>query len=394
VINVMVDWLQNNVNWEMYAAFFAVVAFIYALVKWGLKGIKYIAIRLWRVITRYRPNVPRETVRIIPTQTCQWSKASLHDEKGIHVIGRFYVTNIINEPVRLLATKLIKTSTEGMVLVKHPTQNFVGAYDVLPNTTSEVITDFTVIPFTKEDTNDLLSDVLLTDQYANQHRVKKVRFRGPSLPVAKKNEPRKEAIYGISDPLEKQIVSILKDEVIRYAECGRRVGGLGSVHTIINGADYPGVGTDTKIQGSPVVQSIHPNPSTVSITSDNATALYSIYQKLDSDVERDGYVAILLSRLSKDSEYAPIGYLIMYTLFQIGYLPQALEKAKEDLQRDSEYGFSDLLRLLDGLLKFKHPEFDDTLLDKIEKFIQGIDEHTFRIQERLVAIRADRFRKR
>ena len=36
-------------------------------------------------------------------------------------------------------------------------------------------------------------------------------------------------------PLVKQIVAILKDEVNRYKECGRPVGGLGSVqvHVII-----------------------------------------------------------------------------------------------------------------------------------------------------------------
>jgi hypothetical protein len=57
---------------------------------------------------------------------------------------------------------------------------------------------------------------------------------------------------------------------------------------------------------------------------------------------------------------------------------------------DGEFGFNDLLRLLDGLLRFEHPKFTPDLLDEVERFIEGIHEHTFRIRERIAAIRAFR----
>ena len=66
-----------------------------------------------------------------------------------------------------------------------------------------------------------------------------------------------------------------------------------------------------------------------------------------------------------------------------------MKSAKTELKGDSGYGFSDLLRLLDGLLKYEYQGFDSAALDLIEQFIDGLgDEHIFRIPERIRAIRA------
>lgn len=81
-------------------------------------------------------------------------------------------------------------------------------------------------------------------------------------------------------------------------------------------------------------------------------------------------------------------------LFRIGRLPDALQTAKRDLQGDGALGFSDLLRLLDGLLRFEHPAFTPDLLDEVERFVEGIQEHTFNIRERIAAIRAFRLATR
>ena len=68
--------------------------------------------------------------------------------------------------------------------------------------------------------------------------------------------------------------------------------------------------------------------------------------------------------------------------------------AKRDLQNDSDHGFSDFLIMLDGLLRFDHPSFTEKDLDEIERFLEGLEEYTFRIPERLVAIRAARLTKK
>ena len=50
--------------------------------------------------------------------------------------------------------------------------------------------------------------------------------------------------------------------------------------------------------------------------------------------------------------------------------------------------FSDFLRLLDGLLRVEHASLPSEMLDEVERFLDDLNEHTFRIAERVVAIRA------
>ena len=68
--------------------------------------------------------------------------------------------------------------------------------------------------------------------------------------------------------------------------------------------------------------------------------------------------------------------------------------ARRDLLGDTEYGSSNCLMLLDGLLRLKHPMFSDELLDDAEQFIHGLDEHAFAIPERIAAVRAHRIAHR
>lgn len=369
---------------EILVAIVTVVGGIYAAIRWG----KDAAIAVWRWLTRYRPRVPRETVRILPQMRgCWWSMGSVSGKPAMQVVGRWYVTNITGDPVLLLAAQLTKPPTDGHVLVKHPEQNVFGRYPILPGATTEGSSDFWVIPPRRKEGEDFISDVLLIDQYSNRHRIKKVRFHGPSVAEPQKEEPQVESVHSITDPIEKQVVAVLKTEVYRYKECGRRVGGLGSIQTIYQDHRYTGVGTELREADSPKNQSIVPDPDKVTIESDNATALLKLYGKLDREEQKSHFVEALLERLSKKNEYAPIGYFILYVLFQIGHLQQALEKAKQDLRGDPAYGFSDLLRLLDALLRFKHPQFDSGSLDEIERFTEGLTEHAFRIRERLAAIR-------
>ena len=46
--------------------------------------------------------------------------------------------------------------------------------------------------------------------------------------------------------------------------------------------------------------------------------------------------------------------------------------------------------LLNGLLKFRYPDFTSEMLDEIERMIHGLTEHTFLIPAKIAAIRASR----
>jgi hypothetical protein len=154
-----------------------------------------------------------------------------------------------------------------------------------------------------------------------------------------------------------------------------------------------GVGTEWREADSPRNQAILPDGEVASIVSDNGDTLLKVYRDLPDDEARERYVAALLSRLSRESEYAPVAYLILLTLFRVRRLPDALITAKRELMNDRAYGFSDFVRLLDGLLRTDHKSFEPKWLDEIERFLEGIDEHTFHIGERVAAIRAYRLAK-
>lgn len=201
-------------------------------------------------------------------------------------------------------------------------------------------------------------------------------------------------MYAIADPIERDVAAVLKAESTRYQEYGRRTGGLGSVQTTYRGQTFPSLGSEWRRADSPENQSIIQDPENARIESDNATALVNVYEGLRSEEERNRFVQALLNRLSRDAEYAPVGYLILLVLFRIGRLSDALQVAVRSLQGDQGTGFSDLLRLLDGLLRYEHQHFSPELMDEIERSIEGIQEHTFRVRERIAAIRAYRLARR
>lgn len=372
------------------AGLVTIIMAILAALKWGKRAIAGV----WRFIRRYKPKVPRETVRILPqVRGCRWNMGSIRGKPAMHVNGRWYVTNITGDQVFILSARLVRPPIEGDVLTRHPERNIFGHYPILPGATVEVSSDFCIIQPLRKVGEDFKAKVILTDQYGNKHKIKNVIFKGPRPKEQEKRYLAQEAIHSITDTIEKGVVAVLKAEVNRYKECGRKVGGLGSIQTIIKEHTYKGMGTEWREADSPKNQSIVDKVDEVGISSDNAKALLNLYKGTTSGDEKSRFFDALLKRLSKDKEYAPVGYLILYVLFDIGKLTQALQKAKQDLQGDDEYGFSNFLMLLDGLLRFRHPAFTYEMLDNVERFVEDLKEHTFRIKERLAAIRVFRLAK-
>jgi hypothetical protein len=372
-----------------------ILLFIEVTFGWGQKIFR----KFWNFITHYRPHIPRETVRVVPQKrSIWWGRGSVKGKPAMQISGHWYATNIISDPVLLLYTYIENPHTEGHILTRHPEQNIYGTYPILPGRTTEISTGFWIEPPICNEGKNLKVSVILVDQFGNKHKLKNVIFKGPTQKEPEKKETKEikryiESMQMITDPIEKNVVAVLKSEVFRYQECGRRVGGLGSIQTIYQGQTMKGVGTEWREADSPKNQSIVLTPEKTLIGSDNCAALLNLYYQL-CDKEKERFVEILLKRLSRNTEYAPIGYLILLVCFRIGRLPDILKIAKRDLQNDGAFGFSDLLRLLDGLLRFEHPSFPTDLLDEIDRFLEGIDEHTFSIQERLVAIRTSRLVKK
>jgi hypothetical protein len=101
--------------------------------------------------------------------------------------------------------------------------------------------------------------------------------------------------------------------------------------------------------------------------SDNLDRLMALVDP--SDVYQTARIAqILVQRIDKSSEYAPIGYFFLIALYRMGSLANALSAISGKLRGDGAYGFDDAVRMLSGLLQYEHTGFNDEMLDAVERF--------------------------
>jgi hypothetical protein len=377
---------------SIFAAIVVIAGGIAALTKKGRDKYR----KAWYKITRFRPKVPRETLRIIPNyqmHRCIWNIGSIDKMPAMQVHCDFFVTNITDNDARICGVSLKKPQIIGEVIVRSPDSDIYGRFLIPPQFTSPVSVTFWIQPPICNEEKPLVADIIFIDHFNNPHEVKKVNIRPR---VKKKKEAGGSPLEVVSDldnPVEREVVTVLQAELDRYKECGRPVGGLGSVQTSVNDKKIRGIGTDIRKADSPLFQEIVQDTSNVTIESDNASILTDLYDTLNGD-DKNTFINALVSRLSRETAYAPVGYFIMFVLFRLGQVNQALETAKTYLYKDSEYGFSDLLRLLDGLLRLEYPIFTDDELNEIEQCLKGIDEHLFRIPQRIQAIRTLRISER
>lgn len=373
-----------------FAAIITILVGIVTLTKWGHNQYK----KVCYFFTRYRPKVPRETVRLIPRHHHNWwHLGSTKGKPAMQVVCDWYITNISDVDVLICGVSLRKPKTIGNICVRHQHQDIYGSYSIPPGCTTEARADFWIQPPIRKEGDPLVVDIDFVDQFGNSHRVRKVKFRPPPEKKEEPIVPQTETVSNIINPVEREIVTVLQAEINRYKDCGRRVGGLGSIQTTYHGRSYLGVDTGWRKADSPKLQAVVPDPENVKIESDNASTLIKFYYSL-KDKQQNNFVATLLKRLSRETIYASVGYFFLFVLYRIGYLNKALETAKKELQGDSAYGFSDFLHLLDGLLKYEYPKFSTEMLNDIEQFLKGIKEDTFRISERSLAVRTILLKKR
>lgn len=345
--------------------------------------------------------VPTVTLQLseLPEGNCWWHMGQKGDEPVMQVVGRMLVTNIATVQVRIPRVELRygflgRKRTAGMVMVSRQLhENMYGMYDIEPYETRNLSFDFWVYPPVASPAEAFSPrQVRFFDQFGNCHSVKRLVFRSDAPKQNPTPKEPEEHLYAITDSIEQQVASVLKAEIRRYQVCGRRVGGLGSVHIVYRGKAMRGVGSDSWTPDSPANQLIAQDPDAASLRSDNLEALIRVYQSYEFDDERERFVKALLDRLEAGKGYLSVSYFIVCVLWKIGFLSQALEKAKRDLPvgEIKGFGLSNVLMLFNGLLRYRHNDFTSPMLDEIERFAHGLGEHTFLIPEKTAAIRAMR----
>ncbi len=113
---------------------------------------------------------------------------------------------------------------------------------------------------------------------------------------------------------------MLQSELTRYNNCGRSVGGLGSIHAIISGQEIISVGVDLRQANSPRNQSICANPKTAIVKSDNLDALMMFYKSLASEDEKKRFMECLINRIDEHKGYLSVSYFIVCVFWEIRIL--------------------------------------------------------------------------
>jgi hypothetical protein len=268
------------------------------------------------------------------------------DKPIMQIVGSIFGTNVSSSPVRIVRAELRYGGLGwkrviGVVMVARKwLENMYGLYEIPAGETRDVSFDFWVEPPTVKPTQEFIAhSVIFFDQLGNRHPVRRLGFRSTASDLRSPPKEPEEFPYQISDPIEKEVVSVLRAELGRYAMCGRTVGGLGSVHIVYQGRPFTGMGTDSWNPNSSVNQVIVSDPDAASVRSDNLEALMSFYKGFESDAQRALFVQCLLDRLEADRGYLGVSYFIVAVLWSVGSLAPALDKAKRDLPEDENRVF-------------------------------------------------------
>lgn len=346
----------------------------------------------------------KKTFHLTPiAQRCVWSVHKQPDDSMTTQIGAdFVVKNQTAGPLGLVGVRLIKPAIKGEVLqesimVRAPRGNLYGMayasdYRIPVGMALPARLDMTIRGIPRQAEGEALDVILgIKDDDGNEQRVK-VTCKGRTAPKVIEKQISPEALYAFTDPVVKEVVSVLQAELSRYDKCGRRVGGLGSVHVVYRGTALTGMGTEAWTPNSAANQEIAADPETAELRSDNLAALVAYYGRLTTDDDRGQFISALTDRLDAGKGYLRVSYFIVCVLWKVGKLGKALDQAKAKLPQgeSKDFGLSNVLMMLNGLLRYRHPDFTSDMLDQIERFMQGLNEYPFQIPQKLAAIRARR----
>lgn len=331
------------------------------------------------------------------------------DERPAMQVATYWnITNPTDKPIRILKTFVVRPRTDGMVSVKDSNSNYFGSYAVPPGGTTELHAYFWINPPIRKEGKTISLDIVFIDQFGQKRKVKSVEISSDKRTQRRPKMLDNENVWSLSNEVEKKVVSVLKDEIARYKKFGRRQGLLGSTYAEHHGHQIRQIYQDSWTSNKAGQRQEIANQGESAVKTENGDALVKYFNTLSEKSEKDGFVNALLIRLNRQQEYYCVSYLILYILFRIGKLSDALETSYQTLsykkswfsvvkekftgpillEAHQQYGYSDFFGMLNGLLRYEHASFSDTDLDEIEKYISKIEEHTFQISEKINSIRS------
>lgn len=309
-----------------------------------------------------------------------WEFAKHRNKDVVAIHTSWQITNTL--PYNLTALNAFLTKPErvkGTVMIKSYQSDIWGHYPIPKGYTTDLNATFTIdVRHIKKPSDVLKVRLELQDPTGRIHKIDNIVVHPVVRDSVKKDLLIVENPSKLQSKIVKKVVAVLKNEVEQYKVRGRREGRLGTVEWPKGAIEWRSA--DEKIQF------LFENSNKANVRSEHIDALLSLYNS-SSSTEKKHIVSALASRIDKKKEYRDIGYLIIFFLFEVGYLKRGLDSTLKKLKGDKANAFGDVLRVLDFLLAFRYEEFENPELDAIEAFVYSTKEHPFKIKERINAIR-------
>jgi hypothetical protein len=362
--------------------FISIIVGLISLITWPLK-------MLWRFIKWLWPftlKKQKEKLGLIEGTWREhyWEYGKSGDKEVILIHTDWKITNTLSYNLTALNAYLTRPQkTKGSVMVKDPHSQYHGHYPIPQNVTTDMSISFVIDKKHAKNENKILKlNLEIEDPIGIRHQIKGISVRNIRTRSNKKEiEPLSvENPTKIKHKTLKKVVSILKNEIEQYKVRGRKEGRLGTI-------EWPRGVMEWRKEGESI-RFLNENSNKSNVKSDQITKLVRLYKASPKDDKRK-IMKFVKDRIDAEQEYLDIAYFIVFFLFEIGELSLGLKTAVEKLKNDKSVSLGDVFRLIDILLTFRFKEFGEKELDVIEAVVYSTGEHTFRIKQRVNAIRVD-----
>src|SRR5215831_13708621 len=137
--------------------------------------------RVWHWALRYRPRLPRKTLRIWPMRRYplmsdqRWYMASVGDQPAMQIVSAWQVINRAKQAIHIRRVRIVrprKARTDGAVAVIDSRTNLACDRMLAPRSYAEVMTEFVVHPPVCQAGEDFKAKLLFTDQFGKKHKTK------------------------------------------------------------------------------------------------------------------------------------------------------------------------------------------------------------------------------
>jgi hypothetical protein len=171
--------------------------------------------------------------------------------------------------------------------------------------------------------------------------------------------------------------AILREERRNYAARNRTTGQLGSLNV---GLQSEPNGGWTKVGDLPPL--LWPRDQAKIVSSENLQRILDLAATLNQD-QKYNLESFLLQQLSKDSDFADVGYFIFLFLHRMGRTIDALQTAQTFLKGDRGFGYSNVLGVLSALFSHEYFLITKDQYPTILGILAKETEHDFKLRDKI-----------